>query len=253
MVITNCFAVFSGGGIHTEAAITIAPCTGVQIFNNAATSFGGAFTAFAGSNLLFTQSEFSDNVSGFYGGGILALYGNATVTYSKINRNRYGKLRNAKFCCLYACPRKPVQEKSSYVSQLCRYVCARRLSAASSSDKRCKHWHKSVVAYDGGTIPVAFILAVNKKLQRFPDVQFERPAGPHTEGVPQRPWLGLCSLTTARLQTIRQMRALAQRLLGLRAITRSWALATRSSPETPQPCREPDSIWALQTRRRLQT
>lgn len=61
---------------------------GVQMINNQATSFGGAFTSFAGSNLYFTRSEFSDNVSGFYGGGLLALYGNATVTYSKINRNR---------------------------------------------------------------------------------------------------------------------------------------------------------------------
>lgn len=59
------------------------------MINNKATSFGGAFTSFAGSNLYFTLSEFSDNVSGFYGGGILALYGNATVTYSKINRNRW--------------------------------------------------------------------------------------------------------------------------------------------------------------------
>jgi len=60
------------------------------MINNAATSFGGAFTSFAGSSLAFTQSEFSDNVSGFYGGGLLALYGNASVTFSKINRNRYG-------------------------------------------------------------------------------------------------------------------------------------------------------------------
>ena len=45
------YAVFSGGAIHTEAAITIAPCSGVQMINNAATSFGGAFTSFAGSNL----------------------------------------------------------------------------------------------------------------------------------------------------------------------------------------------------------
>ena len=89
VLIEKCYAVFSGGALHTEAAITIAPCTGVQMINNAATSFGGAFTSFAGSNLFFTQSEFSDNVSGFYGGGLLALYGNATVTYSKINRNRY--------------------------------------------------------------------------------------------------------------------------------------------------------------------
>ena len=59
------------------------------MINNAATSFGGAFTSFAGSNLAFTASEFSDNVSGFYGGGLLALYGNATVTFSKINRNRF--------------------------------------------------------------------------------------------------------------------------------------------------------------------
>lgn len=89
VLIENCYAVFSGGALHTEAAITIAPCTGVQMINNAATSFGGAFTSFAGSNLVFTLSEFSDNVSGFYGGGLLALYGNATVTYSKINRNRW--------------------------------------------------------------------------------------------------------------------------------------------------------------------
>lgn len=88
IVVQNCYAVFSGGALHTEAAVTIAPCSGVQMINNAATSFGGAFTSFAGSNLIFTQSEFSDNVSGFYGGGLLALYGNATVTFSKINRNR---------------------------------------------------------------------------------------------------------------------------------------------------------------------
>ena len=79
---------FSGGGLHTEAAITLGVCSGVQMSNNAATSFGGAFTSFAGSDLRFTDSDFSDNASGFYGGGILALYGNATVKRSKINRNR---------------------------------------------------------------------------------------------------------------------------------------------------------------------
>ena len=88
----NGFAVFSGGGVHFEAAITLGLCTGVQMISNAAASFGGAFTSFAGSTCYFTESEFSDNVSGFYGGGMLALYGNATVSYSKINRNRQAAL-----------------------------------------------------------------------------------------------------------------------------------------------------------------
>lgn len=105
-ILANGSAVYSGGAIHTEAAYSLAPLTNITIIGNEAISFGGGITSFGGSNITLIDSDISENLAGFYAGGVLALYGLIYASGTKFNRNKYvqHQVGDLSLLCHASCP-----------------------------------------------------------------------------------------------------------------------------------------------------
>ncbi|KAK9829421.1 hypothetical protein WJX72_005757 [[Myrmecia] bisecta] len=83
----NCYAAFSGGAIHTEAAITLADAHNITMLNCQADAFGGGINIFAGANFTFVDSQIIGNTAGFHGGGAIVTYGFLTLLNTVVSGN----------------------------------------------------------------------------------------------------------------------------------------------------------------------